>query len=147
MQVIARSSHAACHSFFTVRRVTSVCARLSTALVFTLTASIQSRFKGIPRFGCSSCPPYCAMDVSEGEMGFAAGTDRRSKVELRIAAGLSRRLMESPHNKREMKSVSHLITLSSRVYRLAQCFCHCFSNSVLFQNDFCVPTLVVESAA
>src|SRR5207237_8556239 len=79
MHVIARSSHAACHSFFTVRRVTSVCARRSTALVLTRTASIQSKFSGMPRLGCSSCPPYCAIAVSEGEnaLGGERSEERR----------------------------------------------------------------------
>ena len=48
MQVMARSSQAACHSFFTVRRVGRVAARRSTALRFTRTASTQSRSSGMP---------------------------------------------------------------------------------------------------
>src|SRR6202008_2090850 len=56
MPVIARSSHAICHSFFTVRRVTSVAARRSTALVFTRTFSTQSRFSDVPRFPCKARP-------------------------------------------------------------------------------------------
>src|SRR6267143_842916 len=56
MQVMARSSHAICQSFFTVRRVTKVCARRSTALVLTRTFSIQSRFSGIPRLTVNSRP-------------------------------------------------------------------------------------------
>src|SRR5207248_7232364 len=54
MQVMARSSHATCHSFFTVRRVIRLCARRSTAVVFTRTSSTQSRLSGTPRLGCSS---------------------------------------------------------------------------------------------
>src|SRR5712671_6705465 len=56
MQVMARSSQAICQSFFTVRRVTKVWARRSTALVLTRTFSIQSRFSGIPRFAVNSRP-------------------------------------------------------------------------------------------
>src|SRR5438445_418779 len=60
MHVIARRSHATCQSFFTVRRVTSVCARRSTALVLTRIFSIQSKFSGMPRLGCSSRPASTA---------------------------------------------------------------------------------------
>src|SRR5712672_1831732 len=68
MQVMARSSHAICQSFFTVRRVTKVCARRSTALVLTRTFSIQSRFSGIPRFAVNSRPPSNASgSLCEGE--------------------------------------------------------------------------------
>src|SRR2546425_11117438 len=54
MQVMARSSQAACHSFFTVRRVGMVAARRSTALRLTLIARTRSRSKGTPglRSGC-----------------------------------------------------------------------------------------------
>src|SRR6267378_5270883 len=68
MQVIARSSQAICQSFFTVRRVTSVCARRSTALVLTRTFSTQSRFSGIPRLAVSSRPASNASgSLCEGE--------------------------------------------------------------------------------
>src|SRR5712671_2510475 len=68
MQVMPRSSHAICQSFFTVRRVTKVCARRSTALVLTRTFSIQSRFSGIPRFAVNSRPPSNASgSLCEGE--------------------------------------------------------------------------------
>src|SRR5436190_3831440 len=147
MQVMARSSHAACHSFFTVRRVTSVCARRSTALVFTRTASIQSRFSGMPRLGCSSRPAYCAIAVSEGEIAPGAETESELSLESRIAGGLSRRVMESLHRIGEITSMLHLITLLELVYRREPRFCHSFSNSARLQNDFCVPTFVVESAA
>src|SRR5512145_1426984 len=48
MRVMARSSHAACHSFFTVRRVGIVAARRSAALRFTRTARTRSRSNGSP---------------------------------------------------------------------------------------------------
>ena len=48
MQVIALTSHAACHSFFTVRRVVSVAARRSTAERLTRAPSIQSVRSGVP---------------------------------------------------------------------------------------------------
>src|SRR6266404_7584617 len=64
MHVIARRSHATCQSFFTVRRVTRVCARRSTALVLTRIFSIQSKFSGMPRFGCSSRPASAANALS-----------------------------------------------------------------------------------
>src|SRR5258706_5552072 len=48
MQVIARSSHAACHSFLTVRGVESVAARRSTALRLTRSARMTSRSSGMP---------------------------------------------------------------------------------------------------
>jgi hypothetical protein len=50
MSVMARSSHAACHSFFTVRRVGIVAARRSTALRFTRIARTMSRSSAIPGF-------------------------------------------------------------------------------------------------
>src|SRR6267154_2031365 len=68
MQVIARKSQAICQSFFTVRRVTKVCARRSTALVLTRTFSIQSRLSGIPRFAVNPRPPSNASgSLCEGE--------------------------------------------------------------------------------
>src|SRR5712691_8155971 len=48
MQVMARSSHAACHSFLTVRRVGMVAARRSTALRLMRRARTRSRSRGIP---------------------------------------------------------------------------------------------------
>src|SRR5687768_888558 len=48
MQVMARSSHAACQSFLTERRVPSVAVRRSTALRFTRMSSIQSMCRGVP---------------------------------------------------------------------------------------------------
>jgi hypothetical protein len=56
MHAIARSNHAACHSFFTLRRAGMVAARRSTALVFTWISSTQSRFSGIRRFAEISRP-------------------------------------------------------------------------------------------
>jgi hypothetical protein len=50
MQLMARSSHAACQSFLTLRRVPNVAARRSTALRLTLTVLIQSRSSGRPGF-------------------------------------------------------------------------------------------------
>ena len=48
--MMARSSQAACHSFFTVRRVASVAARRSTALRLIRTSSTQPRSSGMPGF-------------------------------------------------------------------------------------------------
>ena len=48
MQVIAFTSHAACHSFLTDRRVVRVAARSSTALALTPTLSNQSGASGAP---------------------------------------------------------------------------------------------------
>ena len=48
MTLTARSSHAACHSFLTVRRVTSVAVRRSTALRFTRTRVSSERSSGVP---------------------------------------------------------------------------------------------------
>ncbi len=56
MHAIARSSHAAWLSFFTVRRATSVAVRRSTALVFTRTWSTQSRFSAMRRLASSVRP-------------------------------------------------------------------------------------------
>src|SRR3984957_11185207 len=56
MQVMARSSHAACHSFFTLRRATWVCALRSTALVFTRACRTQSKLGGMPRLERSGLP-------------------------------------------------------------------------------------------
>src|SRR5205823_10093194 len=61
MQVMARSSQAICQSFFTVRRVTSVEARRSTALVFTRADSIQSRLREVPRLTWSGRPAKTAI--------------------------------------------------------------------------------------
>src|SRR5258708_39689773 len=49
MQVIARRSQASCQSFLTVRRVTRVEARRSTAQVLTRTDSTHSRLSEVPR--------------------------------------------------------------------------------------------------
>src|SRR3989442_6119148 len=49
MHVMARSSHAACHSFLTVRRAGIVAARRSTALRLMRSARTRSRSRGIPR--------------------------------------------------------------------------------------------------
>src|ERR1022692_4106275 len=65
MQEIARRCHAACHSFFTVRRATCVCALRSTALVFTRTCFTQSTFSGMPRFDRRGCPESIAKDACE----------------------------------------------------------------------------------
>src|SRR5208337_1811377 len=73
MQVMARSIQAICQSFFTVRRVTRVAARRSTALVFTRTCSSQSRFSEVPRFGASGRPFNTAIAV---ELPPSAGTMR-----------------------------------------------------------------------
>src|SRR5687768_2955575 len=48
MQVIALTSHAACHSFLTLRRVVSVAARRSTAERLARAPSIQSMWSGVP---------------------------------------------------------------------------------------------------
>src|SRR5580693_6045276 len=64
MQEIARSSHAICQSFFTVRRVPSVAARRSTALVLTRTSATQSKFSGTPRFPLSGRPYNVAIAPS-----------------------------------------------------------------------------------
>ena len=56
MHEMARSSHAACHSFFTVRRATCDWARRSTALVFTRTSCTQFRSSGMPGLGRSARP-------------------------------------------------------------------------------------------
>src|SRR5258706_177222 len=55
-RTVKKEWQAAWHSFFTVRRVPMVCVRRSTALVFTRTASTQSKFNGTPRLGWSSRP-------------------------------------------------------------------------------------------
>ena len=60
MQVMARRSHAACHSFFTVRRATCDWARRSTALVFTRTSCNQVKSSGMPRLGNSGRPSSVA---------------------------------------------------------------------------------------
>lgn len=48
INVIARSSHAACHCCFTVRRVGIVAARRSTALRFTRMERTSCRSSGVP---------------------------------------------------------------------------------------------------
>src|SRR3984957_5478088 len=72
MQEIARRSHAACHSFLTVRRATCDWARRSTALVFTRTSRTQFRSRGMPAFGNSGRPPRIAIDVPSASCGFEA---------------------------------------------------------------------------
>src|SRR5262249_961649 len=139
MQVIARRSHAACHSFFTVRRVTSVCARRSTALVFTRTASIQSRLRGMPRLGWSSRPWYWAMAVSEGEMELDGEIASRSRPEFSAVGILSERVMKSLFRTKEAVRSLHLTTSEEPGYSCAPRVCHSFSKSALLQNDFCVP--------
>ena len=62
--MIARSSHAACHSFFTVRRVGIVAARRSTALRFTRIDANSSRSNGIPGFRAA---PSCSLSARSGD--------------------------------------------------------------------------------
>ena len=50
MRVTARRSHAACHSFATVRPVAIAAALRSTALRFTRTSRTQSSSSGVPGF-------------------------------------------------------------------------------------------------
>src|SRR5208283_271528 len=66
MQEIARRSQAACHSFFTVRRATCVCALRSTALVFTRTCFTQSRFRGMRRWGFPNRARVCPATRDSG---------------------------------------------------------------------------------
>ncbi len=71
MQAMARSSHAACQSFFTVRRVVMVAVRRSTALVLTRISSTQSRLSGMRRLGSSARPfssTGTACGVAEGRV-------------------------------------------------------------------------------
>src|SRR5258706_2135316 len=49
IQVMARRYQAACHSFFTVRRLGRVAARRSAALGLTRTSRTQSSSSGVPR--------------------------------------------------------------------------------------------------
>ena len=83
--------------------------------------------------------------VSEGETAPGIRTESRSGSD--IAGVLSRGVMGFPHRIRKTAWTLHLITTLRRVYTRAQRFCHSFSNSARFQNDFCVPTFVVERAA
>src|SRR5580692_855560 len=64
IQVMARRSQAACHSFFTVRRATWDCERRSTALVLTRTSRTQSRLRGTPVFANKSRPARVAIAPS-----------------------------------------------------------------------------------
>src|SRR6201999_3108340 len=70
MQAMERRSHAACQSFFTLRRVPMVEARRSTAEVFTRISSTQSRLSGMRTLGVSSRP--CRVTGSDGEDAWAA---------------------------------------------------------------------------
>src|SRR4051812_9639345 len=67
IQVMARNSQAACHSFLTVRRVTSVVALRSTALLLMRVPYTQSRSRGVP--GLRS---MCSTGESEGAVGASA---------------------------------------------------------------------------
>ena len=73
MQVTARRSQAACHSFFTVRRATWDWTRRSTALVLTRTSRTQSRLRGMPVFGNRGRPERIAIAslTLPGAMGAA----------------------------------------------------------------------------
>src|SRR5438477_5387180 len=100
MQEIARRSHAICQSFLTVRRVASVAARRSTALVFMRTLSTQSRFSDVPRFGWKGRPARVAMAWAEPLMAWPW----RSTISRR--GGLSRLmrlLLEECQNGTELK--------------------------------------------
>src|SRR5262245_34082503 len=57
MTLTARSSQAACHCFFTVRRVPIVAARRSTALLLMRVRVSTPRSSGVPglRAGCAAC--------------------------------------------------------------------------------------------
>src|SRR5215470_14199377 len=59
MQVMARSSHAACHSFLTVRRVIRVAARRSTALRLMRVSCTQPMSSGIPGLRETSSTCFC----------------------------------------------------------------------------------------
>src|SRR5579864_3961327 len=69
MQAIARRSHAACHSFFTVRLATCDCVRRSTALVLTRTSSIQFKSSGMPELATSRRPFSDAMESMDPRTG------------------------------------------------------------------------------
>src|SRR5438105_8914940 len=71
MQVIARSNQAACHSFFTVRRVGMVAARRSTALRFTRSPAMTSRSSGMPELRSS---------VRNGRAGMARNRSERARA-------------------------------------------------------------------
>src|SRR5258707_443357 len=127
--------------------ISSAPASTERRISLTRTASIQSRLSGMPRLGCSWRPPYCAIAVSDGEMAPGIEAEIESRLESCIAGGLSRGVMESLYRIGETASIVHLITTATHVYRRGHRVCHSFSNSARLQNDFCVPTFVVESAA
>src|ERR1700720_1676949 len=85
------------------------------------------------------------MAVSEGEI--APGCVSRASSDVLLVLVLSCKVMEISTQWTECLGKLHLNTLAKLVYRLAPRFCHSFSNSARAQNDFCVPTFIVESAA
>ncbi len=96
MQAMAFRSQAICQSFLTVRRVTSVAARRSTALVLTRTASTQSRFKGMPGL------PTAIYSVRASTMS-ARPLRKQANIAVRsfgVPAGAVRNSfqMNTPHN-------------------------------------------------
>src|SRR5271165_5971048 len=66
MQLTALSSQAACHCFFTVRRVIRVEARRSTALLLTCTCFNQPTSSGMPVFLVCSPGEWIALGLSTG---------------------------------------------------------------------------------
>jgi hypothetical protein len=73
--VIARSNHAACHSFFTVRRVGIVAARRSTALRLTRIARTTSKSSAMPGF-LSPCCGVATGTTRAGRVTFVPAMDR-----------------------------------------------------------------------
>src|SRR5689334_18875072 len=79
---MARSSHAACHSFFTVRRVGMVAARRSTALRLTRIVRTMSRSSDMPGFRSTWSFGRVRGGLTRVRFGFAV---------IREAAGAARK--------------------------------------------------------
>src|SRR5258708_26571399 len=101
MQVIAGRSQASCKSFLTVRRVTRVEARRSTALVLTRTDSTHSKLSEVPRLTWSGRPASTAMAVGSDSDSWMAElwvprlvggmSEAITKLRVNLAAGIEKR--------------------------------------------------------
>src|SRR5712692_10021057 len=87
MQVTARSSHAACHSFLTVRRFGNVAARRSTALRLMRIERIRSRSSGMPRLRSAAAGGRTALPSGAPLSPGARG--RRMRGSSRVTVMLS----------------------------------------------------------
>src|SRR5256885_16594522 len=115
MQVIARSSQAACHSFFTVRRVGIVAARRSTALRLTRRPRMTSRSSGTPGLRSSVRTGRTMPTVrSRSDVTFMMAGECESLLEKSTRDGNSRALTARIDGLRLSRAHALLLALRQR---------------------------------